>query len=354
MRPAQERIEQAELVHDAQRRRMDRVAAEVAQEVGVLLEHDRAHSGASEQVAEHHSRRTAAGDAALRRRADRGGPAVGVEGRCHGRSLGSLVAHEPRKRPRNASTRLPVRLGAGRVRVRAQRRRAVRRLHLGAELPLVARLHRLEDRRRARDLFGARRLVDPDRNAHLRGGAANGLLAGQVFAGREGDDRADVARMRGSENERERRRVARAPDDDRRAPGIGLGPGERGGEIGQRLVVARGAAERGGGAVAAAERAVARALVDRQHREAGLDQARRDRRVLGAARLGLVEGDDQRRLRSGGTPDLAVHRDAVGGTQDHRLAARGMGALAATRASDAARTKAIRVMATRWKRRDRD
>jgi hypothetical protein len=39
VRALQEGVEQAELVHDAQRRRMDRVAAEVAQEVGVLLEH---------------------------------------------------------------------------------------------------------------------------------------------------------------------------------------------------------------------------------------------------------------------------------------------------------------------------
>ena len=68
VRALQEGVEQAELVHDAQRRRMDRVAAEVAQEVAVLLEHHGANAGAGEQVAEHHAGRAAADDAALRRR----------------------------------------------------------------------------------------------------------------------------------------------------------------------------------------------------------------------------------------------------------------------------------------------
>ena len=45
---------------------MDRVAAEVAQEVGVLLQHDDVDAGAREQEAEHHAGRPAAGDAALR------------------------------------------------------------------------------------------------------------------------------------------------------------------------------------------------------------------------------------------------------------------------------------------------
>ena len=61
------RAEVTGLVEDAQRRRMHRVAAEVAQEVAVLLEHDGAHAGTPQQVAEHHSGRAAAGDAALRR-----------------------------------------------------------------------------------------------------------------------------------------------------------------------------------------------------------------------------------------------------------------------------------------------
>ena len=64
VRPLQEGFEQAELVHDAQRRRMHRVAAEVAQEVGVLLEHHRRHAGAGQQEAQHHAGRAAADDAA--------------------------------------------------------------------------------------------------------------------------------------------------------------------------------------------------------------------------------------------------------------------------------------------------
>jgi hypothetical protein len=43
---------------------MDGVAAEIAQEVGVLLQHDDADAGAREEQAEHHPRRPAAGDAA--------------------------------------------------------------------------------------------------------------------------------------------------------------------------------------------------------------------------------------------------------------------------------------------------
>ena len=63
VRALQELVEQAELVHDAQRRRVDGVAAEIAQEVGMLLEHHRAHAGARHQVAEHHAGGSAAGDA---------------------------------------------------------------------------------------------------------------------------------------------------------------------------------------------------------------------------------------------------------------------------------------------------
>ena len=41
---------------------MDRVAAEIAEEVGVLLEHLHAAAGAREQQARHHPRRSAADD----------------------------------------------------------------------------------------------------------------------------------------------------------------------------------------------------------------------------------------------------------------------------------------------------
>ena len=67
VRQRQERLEQAELVHDLERGGMDRIAAEVAQEVGVLLEHDDLHARPRQQQAEHHPGRPAARDAAARR-----------------------------------------------------------------------------------------------------------------------------------------------------------------------------------------------------------------------------------------------------------------------------------------------
>ena len=67
VRQLQELVEQAELVHDLERRGMDGVAAKVAQEVGVLLEHDDVDAGAREQEAEHHAGRAAADDAATGR-----------------------------------------------------------------------------------------------------------------------------------------------------------------------------------------------------------------------------------------------------------------------------------------------
>ena len=64
MRQLQEFIEQAELVHQFERRGMDGVAAEIAQEVGVLFQHGDGDAGARQQKAEHHAGRSAAGDAA--------------------------------------------------------------------------------------------------------------------------------------------------------------------------------------------------------------------------------------------------------------------------------------------------
>ena len=64
MRQPQEIVEQAELVHQLQRGGVDGVAAEVAQEVGVLLEDDDIDPGAGEEEAEHHPGRPAARDAA--------------------------------------------------------------------------------------------------------------------------------------------------------------------------------------------------------------------------------------------------------------------------------------------------
>ena len=51
VRQREEVVEQAELVHDLERRGMDGVAAEVTQKVGVLLEDDDVHAGAGEQEA---------------------------------------------------------------------------------------------------------------------------------------------------------------------------------------------------------------------------------------------------------------------------------------------------------------
>jgi hypothetical protein len=46
MRPLEEILEQAQFVHDLEGRGMDRVAAEITEEVGVLLEHDHVDAGA--------------------------------------------------------------------------------------------------------------------------------------------------------------------------------------------------------------------------------------------------------------------------------------------------------------------
>ena len=65
MRALEEIVENAELVHDLQRRGMDGVAAEIAQEVGVLLQHHDIDAGAGQQKAQHHAGRAATGDGAL-------------------------------------------------------------------------------------------------------------------------------------------------------------------------------------------------------------------------------------------------------------------------------------------------
>ena len=67
MRQLQELVDQAELEHQFERRRMNRVAAEIAEEIGVLLQHHDMNAGARQQKSEHHPGGAAAGDAALRR-----------------------------------------------------------------------------------------------------------------------------------------------------------------------------------------------------------------------------------------------------------------------------------------------
>ena len=51
-----------ELVEDLHRRGVDRVAAEIAEEVGMLFEHPHVAAGAREQQPGHHPRRAAADD----------------------------------------------------------------------------------------------------------------------------------------------------------------------------------------------------------------------------------------------------------------------------------------------------
>ena len=66
MRQFQEIVDEAQFAHQLERRRVNRIAAKIAEEVRVLLQDHGVDTGAREQEAEHHSRRTAAGDAALR------------------------------------------------------------------------------------------------------------------------------------------------------------------------------------------------------------------------------------------------------------------------------------------------
>ena len=67
VRQLEELLQQAELVHQLERRRMDGVAAEVAQEVGVLLQHHDVDARARQQQPQHHAGGPAANDATRRR-----------------------------------------------------------------------------------------------------------------------------------------------------------------------------------------------------------------------------------------------------------------------------------------------
>ncbi len=66
MRQAQERLEQSQFLHQVQRRGMDGVAAEIAQEIRVFLQYDHIDAGAGQEVGQHHAGRPAADDATLR------------------------------------------------------------------------------------------------------------------------------------------------------------------------------------------------------------------------------------------------------------------------------------------------
>jgi len=66
VRQFEEIIEQAEFCHHVQGRGMNSVAAEIAQEVCMFLEHDDVDPGAGEQEAQHEPARSAADDAPTR------------------------------------------------------------------------------------------------------------------------------------------------------------------------------------------------------------------------------------------------------------------------------------------------
>lgn len=66
MRQLQKFFQEIQLVQHFEGRRVDRVAPEVAQKIGVLFENDDFDSRAREQKPQHHSRRTTARDAARR------------------------------------------------------------------------------------------------------------------------------------------------------------------------------------------------------------------------------------------------------------------------------------------------
>ena len=63
MRNLEEVFQNAEFVHHLQRGRMHGVAAEVAEEVLMLLQHGDRNAGTRQQIPQHHARRSAADDA---------------------------------------------------------------------------------------------------------------------------------------------------------------------------------------------------------------------------------------------------------------------------------------------------
>jgi hypothetical protein len=60
----QELVQQAQLVHDLQGRRVHRDTPKIAQKISVLFQHQHRHPGARQQQPQHHAARAAARDAA--------------------------------------------------------------------------------------------------------------------------------------------------------------------------------------------------------------------------------------------------------------------------------------------------
>ena len=67
VRTLQKIVEQPQLAHDLECRGVDRIAAEVAQEIGMLFENENRDPGSGEQKAQHHTGGAPAGDAAANR-----------------------------------------------------------------------------------------------------------------------------------------------------------------------------------------------------------------------------------------------------------------------------------------------
>ncbi len=80
MRALQEFVQNPELIHQLQRGRMNGVATEIAQEIGMLLKHHDFHAEAGQQKAQHHAGGPSANDATS-----------GLQSGCHG--AGRLCRH---------------------------------------------------------------------------------------------------------------------------------------------------------------------------------------------------------------------------------------------------------------------
>src|SRR6266404_5808253 len=122
--------------------------------------------------------------------------------------------------------------------------------------------------------------------------------------------------MIGRDLEDKRRRIAASPQDDRQV--LGRGPIKGCLKVWLRLLVARRLAEAPSGIVRTVQRS-ARALIDRQRGKARGDPPRRDGRVLGFARLGLVKEQDDR-LGMVGRIGQSRYAHTVMRTQHYRLA----------------------------------
>src|SRR2546423_13309664 len=66
MRTLEKFIQDAQLEHQLECRRMNRVATKIAEEIGVFFEHEHIHARSRQQEAQHHSGGPASGDAASR------------------------------------------------------------------------------------------------------------------------------------------------------------------------------------------------------------------------------------------------------------------------------------------------